>query len=69
MEREIRARKIAVLIEDNYQTLEAWYPYLRFKEEGIQTVFFGNRKKRIQKQRGLSGPTRVGGPECGVRGF
>jgi hypothetical protein len=30
--------KIAVLIEDNYQVLEAWYPYLRLRKEGMKTL-------------------------------
>jgi protease I len=33
--------KIAILIEDHYQILEAWYPYLRLQEEGIEPVFVG----------------------------
>jgi protease I len=37
--------KIAILIEDNYQTLEAWYPYLRLREEEIETVFVGTGRK------------------------
>ena len=38
--------KIAVLIEDHYQVLEAWYPYLRLREEGIETVFVGSERKK-----------------------
>jgi protease I len=37
-------KKIAILIEDHYQVLEAWYPYLRLREEGIETVFIGTGK-------------------------
>lgn len=33
--------KIAILIEDHYQVLEAWYPYFRLQEEWIETVFVG----------------------------
>ena len=38
--------KIAILVEDMYQVLEVWYPYLRFREEGIQTVFVGTGRKK-----------------------
>ncbi|MDN3510790.1 MAG: type 1 glutamine amidotransferase domain-containing protein [Candidatus Jettenia sp. CY-1] len=38
--------KIAVLIEDHYQILEVWYPYLRLREEGIETVFVGTGTKK-----------------------
>ena len=33
--------RIAVLVEDHYQVLEVWYPYLRLREEGMNTVFVG----------------------------
>ena len=39
-------KKIAVLVADNYQVLEVWYPCLRLKEEGIQTVFVGTGEKK-----------------------
>ena len=39
-------KKIAVLIEDNYQVLEVWYPYLRLREEGFKTVYVGTGKKK-----------------------
>lgn len=38
-------KKIAVLIEDKYQVLEVWYPYLRLREAGFETVFVGTGKK------------------------
>lgn len=45
-------KKIAVLIEDNYQVLEAWYPYLRLREEGMETVFVGIGKKEYKSKEG-----------------
>lgn len=44
--------KIAVLIEDNYQVLEAWYPYLRLREEGIITAFVSQGKKQCKSKEG-----------------
>ena len=41
------SKKIAVLVEDLYQVLEVWYPILRLKEEGIETVTVGTGKKNI----------------------
>lgn len=38
--------KAAILIEDYYEVLEAWYPYLRLREEGIKTIFVGPGKKK-----------------------
>ena len=45
-------KRIAVLLEDNYQVLEVWYPYLRLREEGIETVFVGTGKKEYKSKEG-----------------
>lgn len=45
--------KVAVLIEEHYQTLELWYPYLRLREDGIQTVLVGpGRQKEYTSKEG-----------------
>lgn len=52
--------KIAVLVEDNYQVLEVWYPYLRLREEGIETVFIGSgRKKEYMSKEGYPAPEEI----------
>lgn len=43
---------MAVLIEDQYQVLEVWYPYFRLKEEGITSVFVGTGKKVYTSKEG-----------------
>jgi len=43
--------KVAVLVEDNYQVLEVWYPYLRLREGGIETVLVGTGKKKEYKSK------------------
>lgn len=43
--------KIAILIEDHYQVLEVWYPYLRLREEGIETVFVGTGTKKAYESK------------------
>jgi protease I len=45
-------KKVAVLVEDYYQVLEVWYPYLRLREEGIQTVLVGTGKKEYRSKDG-----------------
>ncbi len=45
-------KKIAVLVEDNYQVLEVWYPYLRLREEGIETILVGTGKKEYKSKEG-----------------
>jgi protease I len=34
-------KRIAVFIEDHYQVLEAWYPYIFLRGESFETVFVG----------------------------
>lgn len=52
--------KVAVLVEDNYQVLEVWYPYLRLREEGIETVFVGpGRKKEYGSKEGYPAPEEI----------
>jgi len=52
--------RVAVLVEDSYQVLEVWYPYLRLKEEGIETVFVGTgAKKEYKSKEGYPCPEEV----------
>jgi protease I len=51
--------KIAVLVEDRYQVLEVWYPYLRLREEGIQTVFVGTGKEQYESKEGYPAPQEL----------
>ena len=45
-------KKIAILVEDHYQVLEVWYPYLRFKEDGIKSLFVGTGKGEYKSKEG-----------------
>jgi len=45
-------KKVAVLVEDHYQVLEVWYPLLRLREDGIQTVLVGTGKKEYKSKEG-----------------
>ena len=40
-------KRIAVLIEEQYQVLEVWYPLLRLKEEGFRVDLIGSGTKEI----------------------
>ena len=44
--------KVAILVEDQYQVLEVWYPYLRLREEGINAVLVGTGKKEYKSKEG-----------------
>lgn len=43
--------KVALLVEDEYQELEAWYPYLRLKEEGAQVTVVGSGTKQTYQSK------------------
>jgi deglycase len=38
---ELKGKRIAVLVADQYQELEVWYPLLRFREDGAETLAVG----------------------------
>jgi len=44
--------KVAVLVENQYQVLEVWYPFLRLREEGIDTVLVGTGKNKYLSKEG-----------------
>ena len=38
---ELDGKRVAVLAADLYQEMEIWYPLLRFREDGAETVAVG----------------------------
>lgn len=38
---DLKGKKIAVLVADQYLELEVWYPLLRFREDGAETFVVG----------------------------
>jgi len=43
--------KVAVLVEDIYQDLEVWYPYLRLKEAGHEVYAVGTGRAKTYKSK------------------
>ena len=43
--------RIALLVEDQYQVLEVWYPYFRLKEEGFVVTIIGTGTKEIYQSK------------------
>ena len=54
---KILNKHVAVLVENFYQELEAWYPILRFREAGAKVSIVGPEKGRIYK-------SKLGYPIC-----
>ena len=48
----MKGKKIGILIENNYQELEFWYPYLRLKEEHCQLLIIGPEVKTYKSKHG-----------------
>ncbi|MCK5581279.1 MAG: type 1 glutamine amidotransferase [Candidatus Omnitrophica bacterium] len=42
-----KTRQVAILVEEQYQVLEVWYPFFRLQEEGIQVKIIGTGTKDI----------------------
>ncbi len=45
----LEGKKVIILVEDQYQDLEVWYPVLRLKEENVQVLIVGTGTKKIYK--------------------
>ena len=41
------SKQVAILVEDQYQVLEVWYPLLRLKEAGISVKTIGSGTKPV----------------------
>jgi protease I len=53
--RRLDGKKIALMLDEQYQELEVWYPYYRLIEEGAQVV-------RVAPKAGKSYPSKLGYP-------
>jgi protease I len=46
---EIKGKRVLLMVEDRYQVLELWYPLIRLREAGAETVVVGPEKGRAYK--------------------
>ena len=52
---KLDGKKIALMLERDYQEMEVWYPYYRLKEEGAKVV-------RVAPKHGENYPSKLGYP-------
>ena len=45
-------KTVAILVEDQYQEMEVWYPAYRLREAGVKTVFVGTGKPEYKSKVG-----------------
>lgn len=43
--------KVAILVEDEYEDLELWYPYYRLKEADFEPMIIGPGTKKVYKSK------------------
>jgi protease I len=48
---ELEGRRVAVLVEDDYQEVELWYPYYRMKEAGAEVKLVGTGRAESFKSK------------------
>jgi protease I len=61
--------RIAVLVEDDYDDLELWYPYYRLLEAGHRPVLVGPEVRSYRSKRGLSAESSVSAVEAATHPF
>ena len=45
---DLKGKRVAVLVEDEYQVIELWYPYYRMKEAGAEVKLLGTGRANNQ---------------------
>lgn len=59
-------RKVAVLVEDDYEDLELWYPYYRLIEAGYEPVLIGPKVGTYRGKRGYEANASLSAGEADV---
>ena len=52
-------RKVAVLVEDDYEDLELWFPYYRLIEAGYEPVLIGPTEGTYRGKHGYEAKARL----------
>lgn len=62
-------KTVAVLVENQYQELEVWYPYLRLKEAGFDVKLVGTGKGEYRSKLGYPAGEEVPVDKAGAADF
>ncbi len=67
---EIQGKKVAILIEEMFNTHEFWYPYYRLKEAGAEVVVVGSKGATLYHGKpGTEAKSDVGAEQVAADGF
>jgi protease I len=45
---KLEGKHVAMLVEDGFEDLEFWVPYMRLREEGAKVTIVGSRMERFK---------------------
>ena len=66
---ELQGKRVAVLVEDDYQELELWYPVLRMREAGAEVRIIGPRQGSFKSQLGYPAQADMAIDDARPEGF
>lgn len=65
----LTGKQVAVLVENNYQELEVWYPIFRFQEAGAKVTIVGPAAERYLSKLGYPVVANVGAEQAQAAGY
>ncbi len=67
---ELEGKQVAVLVEDEYQVIELWYPYYRMKEAGAEVKLVGTgRSESFKSKHGYPAKADLNASDAKVEDF
>jgi len=67
---DLKGKRIAVLVEDEYQVIELWYPYYRMKEAGAEVKLLGTgRAAQFKSKHGYPANADLAAADVKVEDF
>jgi protease I len=66
---KLQGKRVAILVEDNYEALEVWYPDLCLREAGAEVTIVGPEARSYKSTHGLPVQARVSADQIRVDDF
>jgi protease I len=67
---DLKGKRVAVLVEDEYQVIELWYPYYRMKEAGADVKLLGTgRASQFKSKHGYPANADLASADVKVEDF